>query len=185
MSVAALRTYVDECVAALNAVSLEAVEAVSEALLSARRDGRWVFIAGNGGSASTASHMATDLMLGSQLLDPPLIVIALADNQEIITATGKNLDFEQIFARQVSMLARPGDLLIKVSASDNSANILACVHVVRAMKLTTIGFTGFDGGKLAEMVDLLIHVPTRIGAYGAFEDVHLAANHMITELLKG
>ena len=184
MAMQAMQAYRDECVAALNAVDLDAVAAVAEALLAARDAGHIVFIAGNGGSAATASHMATDLMLGSQLVDPPLRVIALTDNQAILTATGNDLDFNQVFARQLSRLAQPGDLLITVSASGNSPNILACIDTAKAMNLTTIGFTGFDGGELATMVDLLVHVPTRKGAYGPVEDVHLAVNHMITERLK-
>jgi len=184
MAMSAMQAYRDECITALNTVDLEAVAAVADALLVARDSGRTVFIAGNGGSAATASHMATDLMLGSQLVDPPLRVIALTDNQAIITATGNDLDFDQIFARHLSRLAQPGDLLITVSASGNSPNILACIDVAKSLKLTTIGFTGFDGGKLATVVDLLIHVPTRKGAYGPVEDVHLAVNHMITERLK-
>lgn len=184
MAMQAMQAYRDECISALNAVDLEAVAAVADALLAARGAGRTVFIAGNGGSAATASHMATDLMLGSQLVDPPLRVIALTDNQAIITATGNDLNFDQVFSRQLSMLAQPGDLLITVSASGNSPNILACIDIAKTMNLTTIGFTGFDGGKLATVVDLLIHVPTRKGAYGPVEDVHLAVNHMITEWLK-
>ena len=185
MAMQAMLAYRDECIAALNAVDLDAVAAVADALLAARGAGRTVFIAGNGGSAATASHMATDLMLGSRLVDPPLRVIALTDNQAIITATGNDLNFDQIFSRQLSRLAQPGDLLITVSASGNSPNILACIDIAKSMNLTTIGFTGFDGGKLATVVDLLIHVPTRMGAYGPVEDVHLAVNHMITEQLKG
>ena len=180
----AMQHYRDECIAALNAVDLDAVAGVTDALLAARDAGRLVFIVGNGGSAATASHMATDLMLGSQLIDPPLRVMALTDNQAIITATGNDIDFHQVFARQLSRLAQPGDLLIAVSASGNSPNILACVDVATAMKVTTIGFTGFDGGKLSVLVEHLIHVPTRKGAYGPVEDVHLAVNHMITERLK-
>ena len=156
-----------------------------DALLAVREAGRTVFIVGNGGSAATASHMATDLMLGSLLVDPPLRVIALTDNQAIITATGNDVDFVQVFARQLSRLAKPGDLLLVVSASGNSPNILVCVDTAKAMNLTTVGFTGFDGGKLATLVDLLVHVPTRTGAYGPVEDAHLAVNHMITEQLKG
>ena len=184
MAVRAARANLDESIAALNSINLEAVLAVTEALLSARRGGHTVFIAGNGGSAATASHMATDLMLGSQLVDPPLRVIALTDNQAIITATGNDLNFDQIFARQLPVRAKPGDLLITVSASGNSPNILACIAIAKAMNLTTVGFTGFDGGRLATVVDLLVHVPTRKGAYGPVEDVHLAINHMITEWLK-
>jgi len=181
----AIRAYLDDCIAALNSVDLDAVKFVSDALLEARDRGASVFVVGNGGSAATASHMATDLMLGSGLVDPPLRVIALTDNQAIITATGNDLNFDQVFSRQLIHLARPEDVLIAVSASGNSPNVLACVDAAKELGLTTIAFTGFDGGRLATMVELLVHVPTRIGAYGPVEDVHLMVNHMITEQLKG
>jgi D-sedoheptulose 7-phosphate isomerase len=129
--------------------------------------------------------MATDLMLGSGLVDPPLRVIALTDNHAVITATGNDLGFDHVFSRQLRHLAKPDDLLITVSASGNSPNVLACVEAAKELGLTTIAFTGFDGGRLATMVDLLVHVPTRQGAYGPVEDVHLMVNHMITEQLKG
>jgi D-sedoheptulose 7-phosphate isomerase len=154
MAVRAARANLDESIAALNSINLEAVLAVTEALLSARRGGHTVFIAGNGGSAATASHMATDLMLGSQLVDPPLRVIALTDNQAIITATGNDLNFDQIFARQLPVRAKPGDLLITVSASGNSPNILACIDTAKAMNVATVGFTLFDGGQLATVTDV-------------------------------
>jgi D-sedoheptulose 7-phosphate isomerase len=176
--------YRNECIAALNSVDLVAVDSVVKALLQARSRGSNVFVVGNGGSAATASHMATDLMLGSGLEDPPLRVIALTDNQAIITATGNDLDFDQVFSRQLTHLARAEDVLIAVSASGRSLNVIACVNVAKELGLTTIAFTGFDGGRLASMVDFLVHVPTRQGAYGPVEDVHLMVNHMITEQLK-
>ncbi len=185
MSDVSMVAYRNECIAALNSVDLDAVESVVKALLDARGRGFTVFVAGNGGSAATASHMATDLMLGSGLVDPPLRVIALADNQAIITATGNDLDFDSIFSRQLMHLAKPRDVFIAVSASGNSPNVLACVKAAKELGVTTIAFTGFDGGQLATMVDLLVHVPTRQGAYGPVEDVHLMVNHMITEQLKG
>ena len=181
----ALEAYRAECIAALNCVDLDAVESVSNTLLEARDRGSHIFVVGNGGSAATASHMATDLMLGSGLVDPPLRVIALTDNQAIITATGNDVSFEQVFSRQLIHLAQRGDILIAVSASGNSPNVVACVDAAKKVALTTIAFTGFDGGRLAKMVDLLVHVPTRVGAYGPVEDVHLMVNHMITEHLKG
>jgi D-sedoheptulose 7-phosphate isomerase len=177
--------YRNECIAALNSIDLDAVESVTRALLDARGRGSSVFVVGNGGSAATASHMATDLMLGSGLVDPPLRVIALTENQAIITATGNDLGFDQVFSRQLRHLAKPQDLLIAVSASGNSPNVLACVEAAKELGLTTVAFTGFDGGRLATKVDLLVHVPTRQGAYGPVEDVHLMVNHMITEQLKG
>jgi D-sedoheptulose 7-phosphate isomerase len=179
-----LVAYREECIAALNAVNLNAVESISNALLEARDRGSHVFVIGNGGSAATASHMATDLMLGSGLVDPPLRVIALTDNQAIITATGNDVSFEQVFSRQLMHLAQRGDILIAVSASGNSPNVVSCVDAAAKIGLTTIAFTGFDGGRLATMVNLLVHVPTRVGAYGPVEDIHLMVNHMITEQLK-
>ena len=181
----ALEAYRAECIAALNCVDLDAVESVSNTLLEARDRGSHIFVVGNGGSAAPASHMATDLMLGSGLVDPPLRVIALTDNQAIITATGNDVSFDQVFSRQLIHLAQRGDILIAVSASGNSPNVVACVDAAKKVALTTIAFTGFDGGRLAKMVDLLVHVPTRVGAYGPVEDVHLMVNHMITEHLKG
>jgi len=180
-----MMAYREECIAALNSVDLDAVESVSNALLQARDQGSRIFVVGNGGSAATASHMATDLMLGSGLADPPLRVVALTDNQAIITATGNDVSFDQVFSRQIIHLAERGDILIAVSASGNSPNVLACVDAAKGMGLITVAFTGFDGGRLSPLVDLLVHVPTRIGAYGPVEDVHLMVNHMITEQLKG
>jgi len=178
-------TYRTECMAALNSVDLDAVKSVSDTLLEARDRGASVFVVGNGGSAATATHMATDLMLGSGLVNPPLRVIALTDNQAIITATGNDVSFDQVFSRQLIHLAQRGDILIAVSASGNSPNVLACMDAAKDLGLTTIAFTGFDGGRSAAMADLLVHVPTRIGAYGPVEDVLLMVNHMITEQLKG
>jgi len=185
MSVSSLKVYVAEILSAIDSVDLETVKSVAEELLSARERGSSVFIVGNGGSAATASHMATDLMLGSGLSDPPLRVIALTDNQAIVTATGNDVGFDHVFSRQLRHLARPLDVLVSVSASGNSPNVLACVRAATELGLTTIALTGFDGGKLATMVDLLVHVQTQQGAYGPVEDVHLIINHMITEQLKG
>ncbi len=184
MSSEILAQYRAECIAAFEAVDLEAVEAVVTALLAARSAGSIVFLAGNGGSAATASHMAVDLMLGSMLSNPPLKVIALTDNQAIITATGNDVGYDVIFSRQLEKLGSAGDVLVTISASGNSPNIIAAVEMAKSKGITTVGFTGFDGGQLKSLVDLAVHVPTRKGAYGAVEDIHLAVNHMITEQLK-
>jgi len=179
-----LSGYRSEVIKALSAIDLYSVGCVLEALLATRSRGSTVFVVGNGGSAATASHIATDFMLGSGLSNPPLRVISLADNMASITATGNDLDFKQIFSRQLSKLANPEDVLLAVSASGNSPNIVECVAAAKDLGLLTVGFTGFDGGELARRVDLLVHVPTRVGAYGTVEDAHLMVNHMITEQLQ-
>jgi D-sedoheptulose 7-phosphate isomerase len=180
----ALEAYLGECIAALRSIDLTTVAEATAVLLSVRRSGGTVYVAGNGGSAATAAHMATDLMLSSQLEDPPLRVVSLADSQSSLTATGNDVGFDQAFARQFSRLGRQGDLLLLVSASGNSPNILACAESAKAMGIAIIGFTGFDGGKLSKLADINIHAQTRVGAYGPVEDAHLAVNHMITEQLK-
>lgn len=177
--------YREECIAALNSVDLDAVESVSNALLQVRDRGSGVFVVGNGGSAAIVSHVATDLMLGSGLVDPLLRVVTLTDNQAIITATGNDIGFDQVFSRQPIHRAERGDILMSMSASGNSPKVLACGDATKEMGLTTIAFTGFDGGRLATLVNLLVHVPTRMGAYGPVEDEHLVVNHMITVQLKG
>lgn len=179
-----LQQYVDDCVAALRAVDLTAVDDLVKAVLEVRAAGRTIFTAGNGGSATTATHMATDLMFTTKLADPPLHVIALTDNQAIITATANDLSYDDIFARQLGALGQPGDLLVLVTASGNSPNLLSAIQAARGLSIRTAALTGFDGGQLAPLADISIHVPTPIGAYGPVEDAHLAVNHMITRCLQ-
>ncbi len=167
-----LQGYRIECISTLNSVNLDAVEQVTRALLQAHGRGSGDLIVGNGGSAATASHMATDLMLASGLANSPLRVIALADSHAVITATGNDFGWDQFFSRQIPHLTKPRDLLIAVLASGNSPNVLSCVRDAIELGLTTLAFTGFGGGKLATMMDVLVHVPTRHGAYCPVGDVH-------------
>jgi D-sedoheptulose 7-phosphate isomerase len=167
----------------LTALSLPTVVAAVEILRDARSQGSTVFIAGNGGSATTASHMVTDLMFGRRLPEPGLRVVGLADNQAVITATGNDVSFDQVFARQINRLARVGDVLILVSASGNSPNIIRAADEARMCGVTVIGLTGFDGGQLAGLSDVSIHVPSEAGTYGPVEDIHLIVNHLLVHLL--
>lgn len=178
-----LQQYVDDCIGALSRVDLCAVQELIEAILTVRSTGGIVFLAGNGGSAATVSHMATDLMFGSELTNPPLRVIALADNQAIITATANDISFERIFSRQLDALGKAGDLLVVVSASGNSQNLVAAVEAAERSGIRTAALTGFDGGQLSGLCEVVVHVPTAVGAYGPVEDAHLAINHMITSYL--
>lgn len=182
--VSALQQYVNDCVAALREIDLTKVDQLVRAMLATRDTGNTVFLAGNGGSAATATHMATDLMLTSRLENPPLRVVALTDNQAIITATANDISYDDVFARQLRTLGRAGDLLVLVSASGNSPNLLCAADEARRMGIGTASLTGFDGGRLAEATEIAVHVPTPIGAYGVSEDAHLVINHMITECLK-
>ena len=116
----ALLDYRDETIALLGKIDITAVSSAVRALRSARERSATVYVAGNGGSATTASHMVTDLMFGRGLPEPGLRVIGLADNQAVITATANDVSYDEVFARQLRRLAGPGDVLILVSASGNS-----------------------------------------------------------------
>ena len=178
------KIYINELKSILDSIDLVSIDKLCAKILSARENRNTIFIIGNGGSAATASHMATDLMFGSNLSNPPLHVVSLADNNSALTATGNDLNFEQIFSRQISALGKTNDILIAISASGNSANLIKAVKTAKSIGIETIGIIGFDGGQLALDVDFLIHVPTNQGAYGLSEDAHLTINHIITSILK-
>lgn len=181
--VARLERYTGQVADLLAVIDLTAVSAAAKALRSARERSATVYVAGNGGSATTASHMVTDLMFGRGLPEPGLRVIGLADNQAVITATANDVSYDEVFARQLRRLARPGDVLILVSASGNSPNVVRAAEVAREMEVTIIGLTGFDGGRLLELSEVSVHVPSPSDAYGPVEDVHLIINHMLVAAL--
>jgi D-sedoheptulose 7-phosphate isomerase len=143
-----------------------------------------IFVAGNGGSATTASHMATDLGVGSLRRQNPVRCISLVDNAGVITATSNDIDFASIFSQQLKLLAKPDDILICFSASGNSENLVQAVKTAKDMDLFTVGITGFDGGKLKQLCDLSIHFPTNIGSYGVVEDIHSTVSHVVTEIIR-
>ena len=168
----------------LDAVDLDQLEAVVSVLRCARQRGAAVYIVGNGGSAATASHFATDLAnLSRRLGKPPLKVVSLVDNTARLTALANDTGYANVFSEQLEALAEPGDVLIAISASGNSPCLLRAAEVSRARGLTTIGLLGFDGGALLELVDLAIHVRSLPGVYGPVEDVHVALAHMVAACL--
>jgi D-sedoheptulose 7-phosphate isomerase len=182
-SSAALEAYRSRLVEAIGGLDMQTVSDFVSMLLAVRHRGGTVFIAGNGGSTSTASHYAVDWMLGTGIAHPPLPVIALADNLPGVTATGNDLDFDSIFSRPLSTLGKKGDLLVVVSASGNSPNLLSAVNQARSSGISIAAITGFDGGALRKIADVAIHAPTVIGDYGVAEDLHLMVGHMVKEAL--
>jgi len=154
-----------------------------DVLCTARNSESNVFIIGNGGSAATASHMATDFGVGGPGKSG-LRAIALTDNNAVLTAIGNDHGYDAVFTRQLNLLAKSGDVLICISASGNSPNIIRAIEVARNLGVTTVGFSGFDGGQLRELVDVSIHVPSVSGEYGPVEDMHLIINHALTLWLR-
>ena len=141
-----------------------------------------IYLVGNGGSASTASHFATDLGVGSLKRGNPLKAISLVDNSAVITATANDYSFEEIFSRQILLLCQPQDVVMAISASGNSNNLILAIEQAKQIGCGTIALTAFDGGRLAKMVDCSIHVDTPIGDYGISEDIHAMICHCIAEL---
>jgi len=144
-----------------------------------------VFIIGNGGSASTAAHFVADLGVGSLTRANPVKAISLCDNVAVITAISNDLEYAAIFEQQLKLLGKPRDLLILISASGNSQNLVRATETAQAMGISVFSLTGFSGGKLKEMTGKNnIHVDTPVGAYGLVEDTHLAICHIVTECIR-
>lgn len=152
-------------------------------LQRARMQGNQVFIMGNGGSASTASHFVCDLAKNTRNPAlPHFRAIGLADNMEIFSAYANDEGYENVFSQQLINLIKPADVVIAISASGNSKNVVNAVEEARKYGATTIGFTGFSGGRLGQIVDLHIHVPSDIIEH--VEDIHLMLEHMIVRTIK-
>ncbi len=177
-----IRHYFSSVQALLDDIPFDAVDAVVDLLMDAARDGRTVFICGNGGSAATASHMACDLAKRPVVPGQPrLRVVALTDNVALMTALSNDTSYSEVFAEQLRPLARPGDVLIAISGSGNSPNVLNAVRVAQEAGAVTVGFCGYDGGQLKALVDYPVHIPCSVMAM--VEDVHLMLEHAICEQL--
>jgi D-sedoheptulose 7-phosphate isomerase len=138
---------------------------------------------GNGGSASTASHFVCDLAKNTRREGlPHFRVIGLTDNMAIFSAYSNDEGYDQVFAQQLVNLVRPKDVVIAISASGNSKNVVHAIEEAQKYDVTTIGFTGFDGGRLGQMVNINIHVKSNIIEH--VEDVHLVLEHIIVKMIK-
>lgn len=165
------------------AMPVDLIERAGGLLLDCYRREGTVFIVGNGGSAATASHFACDLAKGTRNeFTPAFRVIPLTDNMPLITAWANDISYERVFAEQLASLVRPGDAVVLISASGNSANVLACAQVAQRVGATTIGFTGRGGGKLRPLVDLLICTPS--DQIELVEDAHIAICHSVCVALR-
>lgn len=158
-------------------------------LLDARDRDATIFFIGNGGSASTCSHFANDLVIGTKTTNRHFRVVSLADNNALLTAIGNDFGYQDVFARQLRALGKSGDVVVAISASGNSPNLLEALSVAADIGIKSIGMTSFDGGKLKERADQSLHVPTAPREYGPAEDAHLVLNHAVVaylmQLLKG
>ena len=138
---------------------------------------------GNGGSASTASHFVNDISIGSRSAQKPFRSIGLSDNMAVISAIANDYSYEDIFIAQLRYMLRAGDLVVGISCSGNSENILKAIGFANEQRAITVGFTGFDGGKLKTEAQFNVHVPSAGGEYGQVEDIHMIINHILASYL--
>ena len=176
--------YLQGFIRLLHQIDLQAIERVVRRLEQARDTGRTIYIAGNGGSAATASHWVNDLGKATKVSGrPPFRVMSLSDNVSWLTALANDEGYERVFSGQLENFAKPEDILVVISASGNSPNLVRAVELARSRNLTTIGFLGFDGGVLKGLVDECLLVPTPKGAYGLVESAHGLLFHLLTDCL--
>jgi D-sedoheptulose 7-phosphate isomerase len=181
-----LRSYFAELSASLEELDPAVVTTALQVIERARLENRQIFIIGNGGSAATASHMACDLGKGTVDYRNPGFrryrAISLTDNTALITALGNDIGFEDVFAEQLAALMNDGDVVVFISASGNSPNLVRAAHYARSRGGELIGLLGFGGGVLGTLVDHALVVSSR--NYGLSEDSHLIIQHVLTQYLR-
>lgn len=181
-----VRSYVADLTWTMDEFDRVALGRVIEMLVRVRSEGGQILLAGNGGSAAAASHMACDLGKGTIDAGNPAFtrfrVVSLSDNNALITAIGNDLSFEDVFVEQLKMVMTPGDVVVFISSSGNSPNLVRAAEYARAQGAATVGLLGFGGGKLAAMVDVPLVVSSR--NYGITEDFHMSVQHIYTQYLR-
>lgn len=175
--------YRAETVKQWESLDLEAVARLAQAVVHCQESGKQIFAVGNGGSASSSSHIACDLMKTAAVPGrKPVKCLSLSDNAALMTACGNDLSFDDVFSRQLENLCGQDDLVILISGSGNSPNLVKAAEIARSRGAKTAALLGFDGGKLKNIVDIVVHMPC--DQYGVIEDLHMSIGHIITFYLK-
>ncbi len=175
-------SYISEMTKLLAALDPAPIDAFADCVYQSWRDGRRVFVFGNGGSASTASHYVADFVKTAAVEGQKrLAAFCMNDNIGLLTALGNDIGYEETFSYPLASYAHPGDVAVALSCSGNSPNVLHAARWARAHGLTVVALTGFQGGKLKELADIHINIPST--NYGLIEDLHLSVNHVVAQSL--
>ena len=158
------------------------ISAAARAVADSIRSGGKLILCGNGGSAADAQHIAAEMTVKMKRVRSPLPAIALTTNTSLLTAQANDLGFDTVFSRQIESLAREGDVLVAISTSGNSPNILKAAETARGMGIKVVGLTGRAGGKLAPMSDIAIAVPS--DDVPRIQEAHIAVGHLICEFVE-
>ncbi|NMF63590.1 hypothetical protein DP113_09570 [Brasilonema octagenarum UFV-E1] len=167
----------------LSLLDFVAIEKIAHIIFNTVNRQAQVLLVGNGGSANNAAHYRCDFLSTFRYHQLRFQVLNLAESPAMLTALGNDFDFTEIFSYQVQENGRPGDLLIMLTASGNSPNILAACKTAQKLDMCTVSITGFDGGKVAQMADFNITIPS--DNYGIIEDTQLAVGHMLSQTISG
>jgi D-sedoheptulose 7-phosphate isomerase len=175
--------YLERLRLAIDTLPRDNIERLGELLYRAYSDSKHVFVLGNGGSASTASHMAADLAKNTIEQNMRRFrILSLNDNTALLTALANDLGYENVFAEQLKNLIRAGDVLIAISAGGNSPNVVAAIRCAQERSAEVAAIVGFGGGRAAGLADLPIVIDS--DHYGVVEDVHLVINHILVDYFK-
>ena len=177
------RSYANYLCQLLEELDYESVAQVMDIFCAARERGSRIFFLGNGGSASTASHFANDFAIGTRLSVKPFKAVSLTDNNSILTALGNDEGYENIFVKQLEVYLEPEDVVVVISASGNSPNLVEAVEFANKRYNPTVALVGFDGGKLKQISGANVHIETPKGDYGPCEDLHMILDHLMASFL--
>ncbi len=158
------------------------IDIVAEEIINAFRHDKKVLLCGNGGSAADAQHLAAELSGRFYIDRPPLFAEALHVNTSYLTAVANDYSFDEVYARLVRAKGRPEDVLIAISASGNSLNIIKAINVARELDMIVVGFTGQTGGRMASLCNYLINIPSQDTA--RIQEAHILIEHIICEIVE-
>jgi len=177
------QSYIDRLYKIFKNIEPNSIDRMFSLINTHRKKNKNIFLIGNGGSSSTASHMQNDInfdVLKRSKTNQPFRFLNLSDNSPSVTAISNDISYDQIFSKQLSIFGNKGDMVIAISASGNSSNLIESVKYAKKNGIYTFGMIGFDGGVLKKICDDYILVPTDINEFGIVEDSHLILNHIIS-----
>ena len=179
-----LKKYLSDLTSVIGNLDLDKLEMIYREMDRVRKEQGYIYVFGNGGSAATVGHLICDIGKNTRIESEPHVrIISLNDNMPIFSAYANDEGYDNVFKEQIISLGKPGDLALAISGSGNSQNVLKGIQAAKEKEMYTIGLTGFNGGKLKELADLVLVVPST--DMEIIEDMHLIANHLLTGLLRG
>ncbi len=174
-----IKGYLEYLKTVLDQLNLDDIAKFIDTIKEARDNNQFIYFIGNGGSAATASHFANDLAIGTRSSKKPFRILSLTDNVPVLTAIGNDFGYDEIFTKQLEAYLQPNDVVVAISASGNSPNVVKALEYAKKKSAKTVSLTGFDGGKIKSMTNVNLHVPSVKGEYGPVEDVHMIFDHII------